>query len=111
VDGDFAKCQLRRGLEIHLYISQPPCGDACIFPQQSTGLLSLPSSMFTCGVPGSVAGDTIQEASGSDNIAVNCQVQLRGGEHHQTAHSIVCSITFANIKQPGLSHKRSGFRI
>ncbi|CAK9201682.1 unnamed protein product [Sphagnum troendelagicum] len=25
VDGDFAKCQLRRGLEIHLYISQPPC--------------------------------------------------------------------------------------
>jgi tRNA-specific adenosine deaminase 1 len=77
VDGDFAKCQLRRGLEIHLYISQPPCGDACIFPQQSSGLLSLPSSMFTCGVPGSVAGDTIQEASGSDNIAMNRQDQLR----------------------------------
>jgi hypothetical protein len=40
-------------------------------------LLSLPSSMFTCGVPGSVAGDTIQEASGSDNVAMNCQDQLR----------------------------------
>ncbi|CAN5957919.1 unnamed protein product [Sphagnum jensenii] len=25
VDGDFAKCQLWQGLEIHLYISQPPC--------------------------------------------------------------------------------------
>jgi hypothetical protein len=40
-------------------------------------LLSLRSSLFTCGVPGSVAGDTIQEASGSDNIAMNCQDQLR----------------------------------
>ncbi len=86
-------------------------GDACIFPQQSSGLLSLPSSMFTCGVPGSVAGDTIQEASGSDDVAMNCQDQLRGGEHHQTTHSMVYSITFANMKQPGVSHKRLGFRI
>lgn len=26
------RCQLRSGLKFHLYISQPPCGDACIFP-------------------------------------------------------------------------------
>ncbi|KAG0580488.1 hypothetical protein KC19_4G177000 [Ceratodon purpureus] len=26
------RCRLRPGLEIHLYISQPPCGDACIVP-------------------------------------------------------------------------------
>lgn len=39
------RCRLRPGLEIHLYISQPPCGDACIVPD------SLPAAPESSVIP------------------------------------------------------------